>query len=91
MENGDYLDANEIIPGLWLGAHPYVYDYASIKKRGINAILTIEDEELPDVHLNLKIFFIPAVDDLNRDLIDSFEAAFKFIEENIKDGVLVHW
>lgn len=86
------MSANEIIPGLWLGSRPVGSRFRELKTRNIHTILTIEQFPLTDVEFrSFRQKFICALDLPNENILEHFEEAFKFIEENIENGILVHW
>lgn len=86
------MDMSEIIPGLWLGSYPYCLAFHHPEDVNIRAILTIHDRPLPKdpfIHFHQK--FISGVDSVFRNLLSYFREAFPFIEDHIRNGVLVHW
>ncbi|KAM3183759.1 hypothetical protein ACTXT7_009720 [Hymenolepis weldensis] len=85
------MDMNEIIPGLWLGSYPYYLSFRHPEDVNIRAILTIQDRPLPkDPFTHFRQMFISGVDVPFRNLLKDFKNAFLFIEDHIRNGVLVH-
>lgn len=82
----------EVFPSLWLGSHPTKDDARFLRENNINAILTVERTPLTeDCFSSFKKMFVLARDHKEEILLSHFEEAFNFIDENIENGVLVHW
>ncbi|VUZ44596.1 unnamed protein product, partial [Hymenolepis diminuta] len=81
----------KVYPGLWLGARPTKDDVQFLQENNITAILTVERTALTDhcfSYFDRKFIF--ACDSTKEVLLEHFEDAFNFIDENIENGVLVH-
>ncbi|KAF8563556.1 hypothetical protein P879_09384, partial [Paragonimus westermani] len=84
-------EMNEILPGLWLGSHPFK-DEPNLIRVGIKSILTLDLTPLPvDAFKTFDKKFIYLIDEPGQDVLDILEDALMFIETSLqKGGVLVH-
>ncbi|KAA3681259.1 uncharacterized protein DEA37_0001324, partial [Paragonimus westermani] len=85
------FEMNEILPGLWLGSHPFK-DAPNLIRVGIKSILTLDLTPLPvDAFKTFDKKFIYLIDEPGQDVLGILEDALMFIETSIqKGGVLVH-
>ncbi|VUZ44595.1 unnamed protein product, partial [Hymenolepis diminuta] len=72
-------------------SHPTKNDVRFLRENNINAILTVQSSALTDgCFSSFKKMFVLARDHEEEVLLNHFEDAFNFIDENIENGVLVH-
>ena len=91
------VDANQILPGIWLGSVSSVKHFQSLLDAGVTHVLTVMTHEdivergldLPD---SINWTIISVRDEEEEHLYDHFEAAINMIETVLKSGgrILVH-
>jgi hypothetical protein len=84
---------NQIIDKLYLGGIAGTFDPSQLLDKGITHILSILEHPIPDDLLkDFKYKFVYALDLYDTDLLQELEECLTFIEDGIKEGVvLVHW
>lgn len=92
-KQGPTWDAQEILPGVWLGSFPAAIKADELRRRNITHVLSIGSEfspVYPDQFCYLVAF---AMDCPGQNILDYFEHTNRFIDSALSSGssVLVHW
>jgi len=84
------FEANEIIPGLWLGSFESACDKTALEERNIKSIVTVVYNINP-IFKDLTYYKVPIIDTENSNINKYFDECIDFIDESLKKGsVLVH-
>ena len=92
-KQGPTWDAQEILPGIWLGSFPAAVRREELQRRNITHILSIGAEFAPVFPEEFTYLVAFAVDSSGQDILRYFPPAIAFIDEALTTGsaVLVHW
>jgi hypothetical protein len=91
--HGPTWDAQEILPGIWLGSFPAAIKLEELKRRNITHILSIGAEFTPVYPDHFSYLVAFAMDCPGQNIVNYFEHTNSFIDAAIASGsaVLVHW
>lgn len=92
-KHGPSWDAQEVLPGVWLGSFPAAIKAEELRRRNITHVLSIGAEFTP-VHPQEFCYLVAfAMDCPGQNIIDYFEHTNRFIDSALSQGsaVLVHW
>jgi hypothetical protein len=86
------FEANEIIPGLYLGNINSVYDKNKLKELGITHVVSVLAGFDPPYPNDFNYLVLNALDTTNTNLLNVFGSSNDFIEEAFQDNgkVLIH-
>jgi len=85
-------EANEILPGLWLGDKCDSMERTSMKSRGITNVFTVACDLLPPYPNDFEYKVLDLLDSSSQNIIQYFPEAIRYIDANITNGrqTLVH-
>lgn len=86
------MPVSKILPGLWLGSTPTLYDILKLKYHNVRGVLSITKrrDECPCLR-SFKRHHIWACVNTNEDVRYWFRSAFSFIDKHRESGVLIYW
>lgn len=92
-KHGPTWDAQEILPGVWLGSFPAAIKADELRRRNISHVLSIGAEFRPVYPEQFCYLVAFAMDCPGQNIIDYFEHTNRFIDSALASGsaVLVHW
>lgn len=90
---GPIWDAQEILPGVWLGSFPAAINPSELHRRNITHILSIGAEFTPIYSDQFSYLVAFAMDCPGQNIYHYFEHTNSFIDQALANGtaVLVHW
>lgn len=92
-KQGPKWDAQEILPGIWLGSFPAAIKDDELRRRNITHIISIGAEFTPVYPDQFSYLVAFAMDCPGQNVMDYFPHTNRFIDAAISSGsaVLVHW
>ena len=86
------FEANEIIPGIYLGDINSAYDKQTLKDLKITHVISVLSGFVPPYQDDFNYLVLDALDTVNTNLFDNFETTNKFIEDafDTNGKVLIH-
>lgn len=92
MNNDNKFEADEIIPGVYLGNIYSAYDIKKLKELGITHIISVLAGFTPPHPEDFNYLVINALDSVNTDLQESFGKSNEFIDDAFGNcgNVLIH-
>lgn len=92
-KQGPTWDAQEILPGVWLGSFPAAIKADELRRRNISHVLSIGSEFSPVYPEQFCYMVAFAMDCPGQNIVDYFEHTNRFIDSALSSGsaVLVHW
>lgn len=92
-KQGPKWDAQEILPGIWLGSFPAAIKDDELRRRNITHIISIGAEFTPVYPDQFSYLVAFAMDCPGQNIINYFPHTNRFIDAAISSGsaVLVHW
>lgn len=92
MNNDNKFEANEIIPGVYLGNINSVYDFKRLKDLRITHIISVLSGFTPPYPEDFNYLVINALDSVNTDIQESFSKSNEFIDDAFGNcgNVLIH-
>lgn len=92
LDNTNIFEADEILPGLYIGSFHSVYDKKKLKSNGITRVISVIEGFVPPYPNDFEYLVINAIDNHNSNLIYNFEITNRFINDAFEncEKVLVH-